>query len=358
MGVNTTDKVNKSPEEIRDFINANIQNIKKLSGFLKKIGQLPNDFDISWVKDIINHPNDEIRLLAVKIIGRAQNVAYFPVLAKIVSTDSSSMVKREAISSIGRMHSTQTIDYMISILEDNDPKIVCQAIRGLLFFKGVSKVDAALKNLKNHPNETVSKVIQAEYFGTVRHSSCKVDKRIAHSSVLPYLRNVAVNGDVLEVLKDVPDGSVHLTFTSPPYYNARDYSIYESYEAYLKFLEDVFKETYRVTKEGRFLIVNTSPVIIPRVSRAYSSKRYPIPFDLNTILQKMGWEFIDDIIWMKPEYSVKNRIGGFQQHRKPLGYKPNCVTEYLMVYRKSTDRLIDWNIHQYPSVSCRNSRRQ
>ena len=61
----------------------------------------------------------------------------------------------------------------------------------------------------------------------------------------------------------------------------------------------------------------------------------------------MGWEFIDDIVWMKPEYSVKNRIGGFQQHRKPLAYKPNSVTEYLMVYRKQTDKLIDWNIKQY-----------
>lgn len=61
----------------------------------------------------------------------------------------------------------------------------------------------------------------------------------------------------------------------------------------------------------------------------------------------MGWEFIDDIVWEKPEYSVKNRIGGFQQHRKPLAYKPNSVTEYLMVYRKQTDKLIDWNIHQW-----------
>lgn len=62
---------------------------------------------------------------------------------------------------------------------------------------------------------------------------------------------------------------------------------------------------------------------------------------------EMGWEFIDDIVWLKPEASVKNRIGGFMQHRKPLGYKPNCVTEYLMVYRKSTEKLLDWNIKQY-----------
>src|SRR5690606_9462952 len=131
--------------------------------------------------------------------------------------------------------------------------------------------------------------------------------------------------------------------TSPPYYNARDYSFYNSYEEYLEFLRDVFKEVHRLTKNGRFLIVNSSPVIVPRVSRAHSSKRYPIPFDLNKILTDDGWEFIDDIVWQKPEYSVKNRIGGFMQNRKPLSYKPNCVTEYVMVYRKKTTDLIDWN---------------
>ncbi len=62
----------------------------------------------------------------------------------------------------------------------------------------------------------------------------------------------------------------------------------------------------------------------------------------------MGWEYIDDIICLKPEASVKNRVGGFQQHRKPLAYKPNTVTEMIMVYRKKTPKLLDWNIRQYP----------
>ncbi|MGL4347618.1 MAG: DNA-methyltransferase [Chitinophagaceae bacterium] len=161
------------------------------------------------------------------------------------------------------------------------------------------------------------------------------------------MKNVVVHVDVRKVLKLVQEESIHLTFTSPPYYNARDYSIYPSYEAYLKFLEEVFLETFRITKEGRFLIVNTSPVIVPRISRSHSSKRYPIPFDIHHFLVKMGWQFIDDIVWMKPEYSVKNRIGGFRQHRKPLAYKPNNITEYLMVYRKQSDKLLDWNIRQY-----------
>jgi DNA modification methylase len=61
-------------------------------------------------------------------------------------------------------------------------------------------------------------------------------------------------------------------------------------------------------------------------------------------------------VWEKPEFSVKNRIGGFQQHRKPLAYKPNSITEYLMVYRKKTDRLLDWNIHQYDSDTVKESK--
>lgn len=44
------------------------------------------------------------------------------------------------------------------------------------------------------------------------------------------------------------------------------------------------------------------------------------------------------------------------QHRKPLGYKPNCVTEYLMVYRKSTEKLLDWNMRSYDSRTAENSK--
>ena len=61
----------------------------------------------------------------------------------------------------------------------------------------------------------------------------------------------------------------------------------------------------------------------------------------------MGWEFIDDIIWAKPEKSAKNRVAGFEMHRKPLTYKANARTEYVMVYRKKSFKLIDWNLRQY-----------
>ena len=160
-------------------------------------------------------------------------------------------------------------------------------------------------------------------------------------------RQTIYQGDSAEVLKHVPDGSVHLTFTSPPYFNARGYSTYTSYQSYLQKIKDVCEQVFRVTQEGRFLVINTSPVLTPRESRSKQSVRHGIPYDLHPILIQMGWDFIDDIVWVKPEASVKNRNGSFFQHRKPIAYKPNAVTEMVMVYRKHTDRLIDWNIAQY-----------
>lgn len=328
---------------LASLVKQNYSNSGNIVFILENLGYIPVSFNYQWIVDLLDYPNENVRFWAVKNIGKLSSDNFLDRLYNIANNDESTMVRREAVSSIGRMRNKKSIPLMKKMLKDADPKIVCQAIRSLLIFKGEDNVDSALKELINHENEMVRTVIYKEYFA----QNEKDKSELPHAETYPYLKNVVVNGDVRDVLKFVPDESIHLTFTSPPYYNARDYSIYPSYEAYLKFLEEVFRETYRITKEGRFLIVNTSPVIIPRVSRAHSSKRYPIPFDLHYYLVKMGWVFIDDIIWEKPEYSVKNRIGGFQQHRKPLAYKPNSVTEYLMVYRKQTDKLIDWNIHQY-----------
>ncbi|MBL7786015.1 MAG: HEAT repeat domain-containing protein [Chitinophagales bacterium] len=311
---------------------------------LENLGYLPKNFDGDFLMPLLEHEHYQVRLSAVKNIGKLGKELFLPYLSQMIEKEKNTSVKREVVSAIGRMRNIKNKEILYRILKDEDPKIVCQAIRALLVFTNDKEVAEHLKPLVNHPNEMVRTVIYKEFFDNLKHSA---KSELSHAQSYSFLQNLVVNGDVLDIIKHVPDESVHLTFTSPPYYNARDYSIYPSYQAYLEFLEEVFKETHRITKEGRFLIVNTSPIIIPRVSRSHSSKRYPIPFDLHPFLVKNGWEFIDDIIWQKPDYSVKNRIGGFMQHRKPLMYKPNSVTEYLMVYRKETTKLIDWNIRSY-----------
>ena len=324
--------------------------VRSINFVLENLGSLPKEFDYSFLFDLLDHEHRTVRLNAVKNVAKLSKNIDFTPLKTLYEKETETIVKREIISAFGRQKQRKYIPFFMEILEEQDAKIISQAVRSLLVFDQDKQIQNKLKKFINHPNEMVRTLIYKQYF------SKKIRSKIPHTQTYEFLKNKIVQADVLEVLKYVPQDSIHLTFTSPPYYNARDYSIYPSYQAYLEFLEKVFKGIHRITKQGRFLIVNTSPIIIPRISRAHSSKRYPIPFDLHAYIVKNGWEFIDDIIWLKPQTSVKNRIGGFMQHRKPLGYKPNSVTEYLMVYRKQTTKLLDWNIRNYDHQTVDESR--
>lgn len=162
--------------------------------------------------------------------------------------------------------------------------------------------------------------------------------------------NKVILGDSIRVLEDFPPDTAQLIVTSPPYYNAKtEYSEYVDYQEYLDFLRKVFIRCHHVLSEGRFIVINVSPVLIKRASRNASSKRIPIPFDIHKILDSIGFDFIDDIIWEKPEGAGWNLGRGrrFKADRQPLQYKPVTVTEYVLVYRKRTDKLIDWNIRNH-----------
>jgi DNA modification methylase len=156
-----------------------------------------------------------------------------------------------------------------------------------------------------------------------------------------------INEDCLSGLKKIVDPCIDLTWTSPPYYNAKAYSEWPTYEDYLDFLKNVFLEIFRITKDGRMCVVNLSPVIVARESRAHESKRLAIPFHFFAIMEEMGWKYIDDIVWVKPEGAAINRNGGFFQHRKPVAYKPNLVSETIFVFQKPANFLIDKIVRSY-----------
>lgn len=170
--------------------------------------------------------------------------------------------------------------------------------------------------------------------------------------IISSLRNTIAWGDSEEILEDLPAESINLIFTSPPYFNARpEYNDYISYEEYLLKIRKIIHKVHRVLSEGRFFIMNISPVLIRRTSRNESSKRIAVPFDMHKIFIKEGYDFIDDIIWVKPEGAgwATSRGRRFSADRNPLQYKPVPVTEYVLVYRKHTDKLIDWNIRNHPN---------
>ncbi|MFQ3609959.1 MAG: DNA methyltransferase [Fimbriimonadales bacterium] len=329
---------------------AQAMGVRELIETLEQMGRLPEDTDPKLFLPLADHTSEEVRVLAVKNLAKLRNRALLEYYTQRAHSETSTLVRREWVSAIGRLRHPDAIGSLQQFLSDEDPKVVLQAVRGLLVFQDRPEVKEALQSLYDHPSELIRNALRLH---RLRNRTQPVSDPIRSPE---WLHNVLVNADVLEALRYVPDESVHLTFTSPPYYNARDYTLYQSYEEYLEFLVAVFTEVHRITKEGRFFVLNTSPVLIPRMSRQHSSTRYLIPFDLHPRITQIGFEFVDDIIWVKPEPSAKNRNGGFFQHRKPLAYKTNSVIEYVIVYRKQTDKLIDWNIRQYDEETIEASR--
>jgi len=185
-----------------------------------------------------------------------------------------------------------------------------------------------------------------EYLGFGRgHDGKRFARNGAREYPVSPLLNTVVCGDCRDVLDRLPERSVDLVFTSPPYFNARpELGCFEDYEEYLVFLKSVIEKVGRVLVPGRFFVLNIAPVIVPSERRSDESKRLALPFDSHRLIVESGYEFIEDIIWVKPEGAgwVSGRGRRFATDRNALAYKPAPVTEYVLVYRKQSDRLIDW----------------
>ncbi|MBN2209058.1 MAG: site-specific DNA-methyltransferase [Candidatus Coatesbacteria bacterium] len=194
-------------------------------------------------------------------------------------------------------------------------------------------------------------VLEARLLGRNEATCTKPTTRTKQVCLRSSLRSTIALGDSEEILEDLPAGAIDLVFTSPPYFNARpEYTDYISYEDYLLKIRKVIRNANRVLAEGRFFVMNVSPVLVRRTNRSQSSCRIAVPFDIHRIFVDEGYDFIDDIIWVKPEGAgwATGRGRRFAADRHPLQYKPVPVTEYVLVYRKHTPKLIDWNIRAHP----------
>ncbi len=155
------------------------------------------------------------------------------------------------------------------------------------------------------------------------------------------MKHIIYQGDALERTKEIDGGSLHLTVTSPPYYNAKEYhqednnvGNNETYQDYLDKIKILVKILFEKTCVGGIVVWNTSPVI-------HEGKRFMIPEDSHNIFIEEGFECRDNITWKKPDGAAKLRCGGWCQNGgKPLTWHPNIVDEKIMVYKKPGTRAV------------------
>ena len=98
------------------------------------------------------------------------------------------------------------------------------------------------------------------------------------------------NGDCLEVMKDLPDNSVDLTVTSPPYDNLRSYNDTVAWN-FEKFKE-VAKELFRITKPGGVVVWVVGDATI-KGSETGTSFRQALYF------KEIGFNLHDTMIYQK-----------------------------------------------------------
>ena len=90
------------------------------------------------------------------------------------------------------------------------------------------------------------------------------NKRKKSDYIISDLSNMVLKGHPELVLKQLPDQSVDMIFTSPSYYDAKGkISKYDTYEEFLALVRKVVRECYRTLIDGKFFIINTGHVLLP-----------------------------------------------------------------------------------------------
>ena len=150
-----------------------------------------------------------------------------------------------------------------------------------------------------------------------------------------------VRGDARD-LSFVPNESVHLVVTSPPYWNLKRYNDIpgqlghvEDYEAFLEELRKVWLHIFRILVPGGRLVCVVGDVCVAR-KRFGRHLVFPLHADICVLCRRIGFDNLNPIIWHKianASYEVSN---GSKFLGKP--YEPNAIIkndiEFILMQRK------------------------
>ena len=163
---------------------------------------------------------------------------------------------------------------------------------------------------------------------------------------VPYdrTRHAVILGDARD-LRTIPNESVHLVVTSPPYFNLKPYASdaggrqlgrIDDYEVFLNELDRVWRECERVLVPGGRICCVIGDILIPR--RADGRHRVlPLPSDIQVRSRNIGLDNLTPILWFKIGNRTNESGGGSSgYYGKP--YQPGAIIkndhEHILMLRK------------------------
>jgi site-specific DNA-methyltransferase (adenine-specific) len=151
-----------------------------------------------------------------------------------------------------------------------------------------------------------------------------------------------IHSDARNLPEVVESGSIDLTITSPPYYDAVDYDSHlkgkdyfrddevasDGLSSYLQTQQEIFESVMTCTRPGGYVAI-----VIGMVKS--SEGLIPLPHRFASIMDEMEWNFADRIVWHKVTGGSR-RFGVTIQHPKPTYYYPNRMHEEIQIWRRGS----------------------
>ncbi|HEC2786645.1 TPA: site-specific DNA-methyltransferase, partial [Campylobacter jejuni] len=155
-------------------------------------------------------------------------------------------------------------------------------------------------------------------------------------------------GDCFKTLKKMKSESIACMVTSPPYYNAREYAKWDNLNTYFADMKKILKECYRVLDNHCVFIFNVGDIFDNDnlfTTSTWGKRRLPLGAYFINLFEKVGFTFVDDIIWDKGEVQSQRHKNGDKPY--PFyQYPMNCYEHILVFHKHRQDNL------RYPCPVC------
>lgn len=174
-----------------------------------------------------------------------------------------------------------------------------------------------MKKRENHNSK--------DFYNLNIYSKKMKTKKIINQEFPENLKNKIINKSA-ENMSEIPDNSVHLVITSPPYNVAKEYDKNLTLEEYFNFLYKVFKECYRVLCDGGRICINVANV----GRKPYIS----LTKGIYEIMDKIGFLSRGEIIWNKAASAgTSTAWGSWCSASNPV---LRDVHEYILIFSKNS----------------------
>lgn len=270
--------------------------------------------------------------------NRGKRYSFKGLLMQAAIDDDSNLIKKDFLKKWKR-----DVVVIKSILEATEFLIECYSMNGDV----VKIYDLAFPNsdykgrkvkLENFPYKNDDWLDSRDCSSLFIFNRLNIDK----ANVIPGFERkecldnqTLILGDSGRVLRTFPDGFFDGAVTSPPYYNAKEYSQWPNIYCYIHDIRDVANEIFRTLKDGSYLLYNIFNYFDNENSITFSAmgqKRIILSSFITIVFCHLGFELVGNIVWDKGE--IEGKRGYNSGNFSPFYQAPFNCWEHILIFKK------------------------